>query len=137
MTPSPRLTTFTPDAGIERTPEMDAQLRAQLNQTIYVANPSSANSFGELSYTAPEAVKARVEFRTDIESGGNGGAISVGEGEVAGTTVLVITESRIRPMSRVWLPGVDSGDVTLARRPQSVVELPGENGETDHYETRV
>ena len=114
---------------------MDPQLRSQLAQTIYVAAPSTVDSYGQVTYATPVAVKARVELQRSTESGG--GSLSTSDGEESASSTLVITETEIKPESRVWLPGDNQADPTLARRPLSVLRLPDEKGATDHYETRV
>jgi hypothetical protein len=116
---------------------MDPQLRSQLAQTIYVAAPSTVDSYGQVTYGSPVAVKARVELQRSTENGGRGGSLSTSDGEESASSTLVITETEIKPESRIWLPGDNQADPTLARRPLSVLRLPDEKGATDHYETRV
>lgn len=116
---------------------MDPQLRAQLAETIYVASPSTVDTYGQIAYGAPVAVKARVEFKRSVESGGRGGVLEAREGEQAGTSTFVITESAITITDRIWLPGDDQTDATLARRPLAVLRLPNERGAVDHYETKL
>lgn len=116
---------------------MDAQLRAQLAETIYVAAPSTVDNYGQTTYAAPVAVKARVEHLVSTISGGRGAAAEVTDGEQSASSMLIITESEIKPESRVWLPGDNQADATLARRPLSVLRLPDERGNVDHYETRL
>jgi hypothetical protein len=116
---------------------IDPQLRSQLAQTIYVAAPSTVDSYGQVTYATPVAVKARVELQRSTESGGRGGAIDNQDGEQSASSTLVITETEIKPESRIWLPGDNQADPTLARRPLSVLRLPDERGNLDHYETRV
>ena len=109
---------------------LDPQLRAQLAETIYVASPGSVDTYGQITYSAPTAVKARVEYRPKIGS-------KPGEGEEGESDTFVITESAISIVDRIWLPGDSQSDPTLARRPMSVLRLPDERGAVDHYETRV
>ena len=116
---------------------MDAQLKKQLAQTIYIASPASVDAFGQITYDPPVAVAARVENQSSITSGSRGGAIEVEDGEEKSSKTLIITETAIDIMDRVWLPGVDQSDAALARRPLSVLALPNEKGAIDHYETRV
>jgi hypothetical protein len=116
---------------------MDPQLRSQLAQTIYVAAPSTVDNYGQATYATPVAVKARVELQRSTESGGRGGSLSTSDGDESASSTLVITEAEIKPESRIWLPGDNQADPTLARRPLSVLRLPDERGNVDHYETRV
>lgn len=108
---------------------MDPQLRAQLAETIYVAAPSTVDNYGQTTYATPVAVKARVEHLVSTESAQTG--------EESASSMLIITEGEIKPESRVWLPGDNQADATLARRPLSVLRLPDERGNVDHYETRL
>ena len=116
---------------------MDAQLKKQLAQTIHIASPASVDAFGQITYDPPVAIAARVEDLGSVKSGASGGAIEVEDGEEKSSKTLIITETAIDIMDRVWLPGVDQSDADLARRPLSVLALPDEKGAIDHYETRV
>ena len=116
---------------------MDAQLKKQLAQTIYIASPASVDAFGQITYDPPVATPARVENFGAVTSGSRGGAIEVEDGEEKSTKMLIITETAITIMDRVWLPGVDQTNAALARRPLSVLALPDEKGAIDHYETRL
>jgi len=116
---------------------MDAQLKKQLAQTIYIASPASVDAFGQITYDPPVAIPARVENDSSVKAGASGGAIEVEDGEEKSTKMLIITEAAITIMDRVWLPGEDETDATLARRPLSVLALPDEKGAIDHYETRL
>ena len=108
---------------------MDAQLKKQLAQTIYIASPASVDAFGQITYDPPVAIAARVENDSNVKDDA--------DGEEKASNMLVITETAIDIMDRVWLPGVDQSDAALARRPLSVLALPDEKGAIDHYETRL
>lgn len=108
---------------------MDPQLRTQLAETIYVASPSTVDTYGQIAYGAPVAVKARVEYRPKVGSNT--------DGEERESDTFVITESAITITDRIWLPGDDQTDATLARRPLAVLRLPDERGAVDHYETKL
>ena len=116
---------------------LDPQLRAQLAQTIYVASASTVDNYGQVAYGTPAAVKARVENLSSIDSGSRGGAIGVSDGEQRASSMLIITETAIALSDRIWLPGDNQADPTLARRPISVLVLPNEKGAVDHYETKL
>ena len=109
---------------------MDAQLKKQLAQTIYIASPASVDAFGQISYDPPVAIAARVENDSSVKD-------DDADGEEKASNMLIITETAIDIMDRVWLPGVDQNDAALARRPLSVLALPDEKGAIDHYETRL
>jgi hypothetical protein len=115
---------------------LDPQLRAQLAQTIYVASASTVDNYGQVTYGTPAAVKARVENLSSID-GGQGGAIGSTDGEERASSMLIITETAIALSDRIWLPGDNQADPTLARRPISVLVLPDERGAIDHYETKL
>ena len=108
---------------------MDAQLKKQLAQTIYIASPASVDAFGQITYDPPVAIPARVENDSSVKDDA--------DGEENASNMLIITEAAITIMDRVWLPGVDETDATVARRPLSVLALPDEKGAIDHYETRL
>lgn len=116
---------------------MDAQLRSQLAQTIYVASASTVDNYGQVTYGSPAAVKARVEDERAVSSGSRGGVLEVEDGEERGSSVLIITETAIALSDRIWLPGDNQADPTLARRPVSVLVLPDARGAIDHYETQL
>ena len=109
---------------------LDPQLRAQLAQTIYVASASTVDNYGQATYGTPAAVKARVE---NLSSTRDDGA----DGEERASSMLIITETAIALSDRIWLPGDNQADPTLARRPISVLVLPDERGAIDHYETKL
>lgn len=108
---------------------MDAQLRLQLQQTIYVATASSRNNFGDPVYGVPTAVKARVE--TDTQE------METPDAEKRQTRWVIITESQINMSDRIWLPGVDQTNSALGREPRQVDQLVDELGVVDHFETTV
>lgn len=108
---------------------MDAQLKKQLAQTIYIASPASVDAFGQITYDPPVAIAARVENDSSIKNDA--------DGEEKASNMLIITETAIDIMDRIWLPGVDQSDAALARRPLSVLALPNEKGAIDHYEARL
>jgi len=106
---------------------MDAQLKAQLKETINVAAESSRDNFGDITLGTPSTVSARVE---QIE-----GTITYENGRQEITTIRIFTESEIKKTDRVWLPGDSTGNSNLARRPKTVKKFVDENGNTDYYET--
>lgn len=109
---------------------MDPQLRASCAQTCYVASPTAVDEFGRMTYSAPTALTARVENTAAVMVMGL-------SGEEAQSSVLLITATAISQEDRIWLPGVDQTDATLARRPYSVTPYPDEDGTIHHYEVRL
>jgi len=108
---------------------VDAQLKQQCRQTIYVATLTSVNTFGDGVYGSPAAVLCRCE--PDQESADT----AVGEELV--TRYRIVTEAAINKTDRIWLPGDSQADATLARAVRKVQPCPGETGVIDHYESIV
>lgn len=106
---------------------MDPQLKAQLNQTVEVAERSAIGSDGRgSSYGAWVEVAARVETMRVRVAGPEGGIVYADKH-------LIITEGEIPTKSRVRIGGA-SGNVFTA---ESSMPCPAENGSIDHYETEV
>lgn len=108
---------------------MDPQLKAQCQQTIYVAQFSARDSFGDQTFGAPVAMLARVEAETQESDSP--------DGESRQSRFRVVTELEVRASDRVWLPGDDPTDGTLGREPMEIQGVPDERGNTDHYELLV
>ena len=108
---------------------MDAQLKAQLAETIHVATASGVDEAGDPSYNAPASRAARVvNVRDTVERT---------DGTKLETTVAIITETAINLTDRIWLPGVDQSDATQARRPHYVEKAITEKGALDFYRTKL
>ena len=115
---------------------MDAQLKSQLNQTINVATLSSRDAFGDPTYGTPTEVKCRVTLkrRHDVL---NARAVGGTHGDERVTTHRIYTEVAITIDDRIWLPGIDETDATLARAPLWVHIVADEKGNIDHYEVTI
>tara|TARA_R110001599_G_scaffold243355_2_gene443148 strand:+ start:4397 stop:4726 length:330 start_codon:yes stop_codon:yes gene_type:complete len=107
----------------------DPQLVGQFRQKMSYAVPTASGADGELRYDRPITMVARVE---PVDS-----TRELNRGTQLGTTFRIYTVIEIRMDYRVWLPGDDPRDETLARRPKSVLELVDEFGKLDHYEVDV
>ncbi len=108
---------------------MDAQLKAQLRQTIYVSTLSSMDANATPTYGSPASRSARVEEDRQVITGANGEQIT--------TSHRVIVEAAIAPSSVLWLPGDSSADASLRREVLSVARFVDERGSDDHYELWV
>ena len=108
---------------------MDPQLKAQLAEVIYVATASSVDAAGDASFAAPASRAARVVNVSDTVEADDGTKLS--------TDVAIITEAEIPMNSRVWLPGVDQNDSSLARVPRYVEKAVDEFGNLDFYRTKL
>lgn len=108
---------------------MDAQLLAQLRQTINVATLVSANALGDPTYSAPTAVACRLEDEQRDEDNP--------DREQTVSRKRIITAVQINRTDRIWLPGDSTSDTSLARKPEQVQMLPDEFGNADHWETIV
>ena len=104
---------------------MHFQLRNQLRETIAVKTETTADSYGDYSYSSGTNVAARIE-RHD--------AIVYNEaGEELKTTHRIITEAAITQRDRIWFPGDSSSTASLARTPRSIEKYIDENGATYAY----
>ena len=108
---------------------MDPQLKAQLRETIYVAAASSVDAAGDASFAAAASRLARVVNISDT--------IEQADGTKLKATVAIITEAEIPMNSRVWLPGVDQSNNSLARVPRFVERAVDEKGNLDFYRTKL
>ena len=106
---------------------MDPQLKAQLAETINVSTQASVDAAGDPAYNAPAARSARVVNKRDT--------IERADGTILKTEVAIITEAEIGLAARVWLPGVNSGDATLARVPRFSERAITERGAIDFFRT--
>ena len=108
---------------------MDPQLKTLLQETINVASASGKDAAGDLSFGAPATRSARVvNVRETVERR---------DGTMLETTIAIITETEIKLTDRIWLPGVNSADATLARRPQYIEKAVDEFGNLDFYRTKL
>lgn len=108
---------------------MDAQLRAQLAQSVTIARATGVSSAGDATYDAPSSVAARVEFVTKM--------VQASDGSFKQTSHWICLEGAVALDDRLWLPGTDSTDAKQARIPLSIEGLPDERGVTDHFEVLV
>jgi hypothetical protein len=108
---------------------MDPQLKAQLAETVYIAVASGVDSAGDYSYGAPVARSARV---VDVAADSEGP-----DGTNEASDAVLIVEAEVFESDRVWLPGVNQADATLARRPKRIERGVGEFGTTDFFRVTV
>ena len=106
---------------------LDPELRATMNQTIFIASLGGLSDFGDPQYDTPREAKARVEAETASSS----------RGDETLSDFLITTEEPISKNDRVWLPGEDVTDTAASRMPQKVFEVPDEDGSTSHFEVLI
>jgi hypothetical protein len=106
---------------------VDPQLKAQLAETIYVSTQASVDAAGDAAYNAPASRSARVVNKRD--------AIERDDGTILKTEVAIITEAEIGLAARVWLPGVNQNDASLARVPRFSERAITERGAIDFFRT--
>jgi hypothetical protein len=106
---------------------MDPQLKSQLRETIYVATSASVDAAGDSSFNAPAARLARVVNKQLT--------FEKSDGTVEKSDVAIITVDVIAMDSRVWLPGDNSANATLARIPRFVERAVTEFGQLDFFRT--
>jgi hypothetical protein len=108
---------------------MDPQLKAQLNQTLWVATLAFRDEAGDPTFNAAAAVLCRCE--PDEEESES----AAGEERV--TRYRIVTEGPINKTDRVWLPGDDHTVDAMGRTPMKVQPCFDERGALDHCETIV
>lgn len=108
---------------------MDPQLREMMKQSIHLASPLSASNSGVITYTSPAPKLARVEEERRV--------VQVAPGQEVMSTHRIFVDDLVNPDDRVWLPGVDETDSTLARQVLQVHPIPDEHGFIHHYEVVV
>lgn len=113
---------------------MDPQLIQQLRETISVATASGADAAGDATYNAPSTLSARV---VNITKTSELGRLAGADGTIPKSAIAIITQTEIPMNSRVWLPGLDSANATLARNPHYVEKAVDEFGNLDFYRTIV
>lgn len=110
-----------------RQPDVDPQLAAQLAQVMHWQACTGNNSSGDPIYGgAVSAISVRIEQHQR--------EIRRADGSFKTSTHWIATTSAIGMNDRLWLPGVDSTDATLARLPLTIEQMPDERGAVDHYE---
>lgn len=109
---------------------MDPQLVSQLRQTVYVAQKTAVDNYGQSTWGTPAAVACKVQISQKVIAGP--------DGEKYSTTHKIFTASTELPLdARVWLPGTNQSDAKLARRIVSSETLLDERGNVDHYEAMI
>ena len=111
----------------------DPTILATMTATVYIAHQSSVAASGQPTWGTPAAVAARVEQLQRLEHD------TQGQRMVTRNWVLLDSSAAIVRGDRIWLPGVDQANATLARRIEEIEELPAippATG-TDHYEVIV
>lgn len=86
-------------------------LSSWFKDTIYVAEKTGKNNYGDPSYSAPVAVKARVELGSKV--------IRDDAGNEKQSMAKIATDHEIKWSSAIWLPGESTVDDT----PHTVVDL--------------
>jgi hypothetical protein len=102
---------------------------ALLTDTINVGTPISLNDEGEFTYGSPVAVACKVEHKQE--------QVKNGEGQMVLSDHWIVTKTSIGPQDRIWLPGQDSGDASLARTPQTISSATGVGSGDTLYEVRL
>jgi hypothetical protein len=100
-----------------------------LTATISVATPFSLNDEGEFAYGSPVVVACKVEHKQE--------QVKNAEGQMVLSDHWIVTKTSIGPQDRIWLPGQDSGDATLARTPQTISSATGVGSGDTLYEVRL
>lgn len=109
---------------------LDRTLKSTLKQVVNIASPTSSRTArGDRTFSTPTEICVRIEQDEEI--------IQRVDGNLRRSTHLVISTDQIREGDRIWLPGVDETDDTLAREVLSVLESPNEKGEIEHYEAKI
>lgn len=109
-------------------PTVDAQLKRQFRQTVYVAAvAASRNVRGEPSFGAAASRSARWESRREL--------VRNASGEQVTSDFWMACENAVGLLDRVWGPDDGNGtDATKARKPIKVEQCIDEKGNVSHYE---
>lgn len=106
---------------------LDPQLRAQFQQTVYVAAIGTSRTVrGEPTFGTPAARLCRFETRQDLVRNAQGEEVTSDYWMACGAAVGIL--------DRVWAPGVSSSDATAALTPIAIEACIDENGAVEHYE---
>jgi hypothetical protein len=112
---------------------MDPALKSLLTQTIHVRRPTGFSPGGTPTLAAAVAMLAYLEPGATQGSGMGGTEMRTG--------TLIITETDIGMDDRIWMPGDDPTDLTLAETPlpgsRRVFNEPFLGTAVDHYEIMV
>jgi hypothetical protein len=114
---------------------IDPELKALFAQTIWVAPSTGTAGSGDPTYGAAVMVSARVEKRRKV--------VVNAAGDEVNSDTLIFTDlspsalTTIEEHDRVWLPGENPADPTLARLPLKIDKHPDEDGTLHHFEVSV
>lgn len=108
---------------------LDPCLVKLMAQTINVAPLAAVDAFGDSTFGAATAVKARVEPQQKEFTNASGDAIK--------SEYAIFTRQLVTMFDRIWLPGASPTDATLARVPMKIYEGIDTDGTTTHYEVYV
>lgn len=100
-----------------------------MDETVVVAPRDSVDDYGQYSAGAQRNVDAR------IEPGAR--EIRNAEGVVIEVTTVLYTHDEIGRDEFVWLPGTDTTDISEARTPQRVIDVPDATGGDNAYEVHL
>lgn len=107
---------------------MDAQLLAQLQQTVHVAKvvPDGLGGYTRMNErNLPARVVGRMRLIRDAQ-----GAEVVSDYQFVTIEAISLDE-------RIWLPGANTADLSQSRIPKAIIEQPDERGQVDFWEVFV
>lgn len=104
---------------------MDAQLKAQLQQTVLVSNSTAVNADGELVYTASSSHLARVVGKNTYVRN------MKGEQVVSDKQIIFTSTVDVQINSRIYLPG-ETTSASGGWVPIAVATRVDENGSSDY-----
>lgn len=93
------------------------------NQTLSTAPATGMSALGVQAFGATVAIKGRVEFKTQLIRSQRDGTETVSSAQV-GTPQAIGIEDRL------WLPGENSADATIAHVPLKVAPIVDKIGNT-------
>jgi hypothetical protein len=105
------------------------RLGAWFVDTVTVAAVTGKDSYGKPSFGAKTAVKARVQAVRKL--------VRSSTGNESVSSHVIFTETAINLTDRVWLPGVDSSNDSLAKVPLTINADHDKAGRVTLYEVTL
>jgi hypothetical protein len=108
---------------------MEKGLRDICSQTAYYASDSLRDVYGTITYGTATSFDCYYKTVTNV--------VETTSGTTWVTNHVLYTETSIEPNWRVWLPGDDETDSSLAREIKAVNKYFDENGSVHHYKVII
>jgi hypothetical protein len=87
-----------------------------LTHTVYVASFASVDEYGESTYGAARAVKARVQAQRRNVRGPTGDEVV--------SSHVIYTADEVKASDRIWLPGASTASAEASNVPLTITSSP-------------